>query len=393
MSKLKNIFLLLFITIAAFSLTACVNAGETFEPTVSSPAPSSTTKPDDKVRFIAAGDNLIHGSIFIQAANRSKNGTYDFDYAYSNVEDYFNDFDVKFINQETLVNDAFAPSHYPQFSTPIELGDKVIDMGFNVIGTSNNHSYDKGANGLKSSLEYWNSKKDIINVGFYTGDDNADIKYLTINNIKMAFLAYTYGTNGLSIYDETCPNIIHCDNFDVIQRQVEIAKENSDIVIVSCHWGYEDTNNINDYQRLVAEKLNIMGVDVIIGTHPHVIQSVEWQTNDVNDNKTLICYSLGNFISGQSRGNNMIGGLFQFDIIKNYEESGNSRITIESPYFVPIVTHYDSGYSNIRNYLFKDYTEEMAASHGVRSNDPKFSYDYIENIVETIIPKEFLLYR
>ena len=394
MSKLKKVFISLFIRISAFSLTACVNAGETFEPSVSSPSPSPTPtiRPADKVSFIAAGDNLIHGSIFMQAANRSKDGTYDFDYAYANTENYFDNFDVKFINQETLVNDAFPPSHYPQFSTPVELGNKVIDMGFNVIGTSNNHSYDKGADGVRSSFEYWNNK-DVVNMGFYTGDDNVDIKYLTMNNVKMAFLAYTYGTNGLSIYDETCPHIINCDDFDVIQRQVDIAKANSDIVIVSCHWGFEDTNNINDYQRLVAEKLNIMGVDVIIGTHPHVIQGVEWHTNEVNDNKTLICYSLGNFISAQSRGNNMIGGLFQFDIIKTYDENDNSTITIENPYFVPTVTHYDSGYANIRNYLLKDYTPEMAASHGVRANDSKFSYEYIENIVNTIIPKEFLLYK
>ena len=136
-----------------------------------------------------------------------------------------------------------------------------------------------------------------------------------------------------------------------------------------------------------------MGVDVIIGTHPHVIQTVEWHTNDVNDNRTLICYSLGNFISGQSKGNNMLGGLFQFDIVKNYDLEGNSTILIESPYFVPTITHYDAEYSNIRNYILADYTPEMAAKHGVKAYDSKFSYDYIENIVYTVIPEEFLLYK
>ena len=392
---MKKHFKLTFMSVlcaAALIITGCVQAPVPQVTPSPTPTPEPTPRPADTVRFVAAGDNLIHGSIFLQAARRSTDGTYDFDYAYENTENYFDDFDVKFINQETLVNDAYPPSHYPQFSTPLELGEKVIDMGFNVIGTSNNHSYDKGTAGIRSSLDFWNSK-DVVNVGFYTGDDNADIKYLTVNNIKIAFLAYTYETNGLSIYDDTCPYIIHCDEFDIIQRQVDIAKANSDIVVVSCHWGYEDTNNLNDYQRTVAEKLNIMGVDVIIGTHPHVVQTVEWHTNDVNDNKTLICYSLGNFISGQSKANNMIGGLFQFNIVKTYDLDGNSVITVENPYFVPTITHYDAGYANIRNYLLKDYTPEMAAAHGVKAYDSRFSYDYVENVVTSVIPEEFLLYK
>ncbi len=356
------------------------------------PTPVSTIRPADTVSFVAAGDNLIHGSIYLQAAKRSTDGGYDFDYAYENTRHYFPGFDVRFINQETLVNDAYEPSHYPQFSTPLDLGEKVIEMGFDVIGTSNNHSYDKGVKGIKSSLEYWNSK-DVVNVGFYTGDDDYDIKYLTTNNIKMAFLAYTYGTNGLSIYDDSSPYIINCDDFETIDRQVAIAKENSDIVIVSAHWGWEDTNMVNSYQETVAQHLNEIGVDVIIGTHPHVIQTVEWRTHPENGNKTLICYSLGNFISGQSKANNMLGGLFQFNIVKTYDENENFTISVEQPYFVPTITHYDSNYTNITNYILRDYTPEMAAKHGVKAYDNNFSYEYIESIVYSVIPQEFLLYK
>lgn len=354
--------------------------------------PLPTAQPADTVKFIAAGDNLIHGSIYLQAARRSNDGTYDFDAAYANTEDYFDNFDVKFINQETLVNSAYPPSTYPQFSSPVQLGDKVVDMGFNVIGTSNNHSYDKGIVGIASSIEYWDSK-DVTHMGFYTGNDDYDIKYLTVNNIKMAFLAYTYGTNGLSIDTSSSAYIIHPDDFDTVSRQVAKAKENSDIVIVSCHWGYEDTNEVNDYQKLVAQKLNEMGVDVIIGTHPHVIQTVEWYENAESGHRTLICYSLGNFISAQSKANNMIGGLFQFNIVKTYDLDGNAEISLEEPYFVPTITHYDTEYSNIRNYLLKDYTPELAAKHGVRAYDSRFSYDYVQNVVESVIPQEFLLYK
>lgn len=386
--KLLSIFLI-SVALIFFASAYIKNSIPTQTPEIIPPSP----RPADTVKFIAAGDNLIHGSLYLQAAQRSTTGSYDFDYAYENTKDYFKDFDVKFINQETLVNDAFDPSTYPRFSSPIQVGDKILDMGFNVIGTSNNHSYDKGVEGIASSLAYWNSKP-VVNTGFYTGDDEKDIKYLTVNNIKMAFLAYTYGTNGLSIDTSNgSPYIIHPDDFEVVERQVAKAKENSDIVIVSCHWGFEDTNDINDYQKMVADKLNIMGVDVIIGTHPHVIQPAEWHTNTENDNKTLICYSLGNFISAQSGANNMLGGLFQFNIVKNYNEDGTSNIAIDSPYFVPTITHYDYNYTNIRNYILKDYTPELAAKHGVSAYDSRFSYEYIENIAKYIIPKEFLLYK
>jgi len=389
MKKITAVSALIILTIF---MSACVSQLYAAPEPSPTPTPRPTPRPADTVGFIAAGDNLIHGSIYLQAAARSTDGGYDFDYAYANTEDYFDNFDVRFINQETLVNDAYPPSHYPQFSTPLALGEKVLEMGFNVIATANNHSYDKGAAGVRSSLEYWNSK-DVVNTGFYTGDDSVDIKYMTVNNIKMAFLAYTYGTNGLSIYDETCPYIIHPDDFETVEIQVKTAKENADVVIVSCHWGYEDTNIVNDYQKIVAEKLNIMGVDVIIGTHPHVIQTCEWHTNDVNDNKTLICYSLGNFISAQSKANNMLGGLFQFDITKEYDLDNNETVTINNAYFVPTIAHYDANYTNIRNYLLKDYTPELAAQHGVQAYDNRFSYDYIENIVYNVIPEEFLLYK
>ncbi len=381
--------MLLALIASALFITGCVPAPRSSEE-LEDPVP--VIQEPDKVRFIAAGDNLIHGVIYMQAARRAGYNGYDFDYPYENTESYFDDFDVKFINQETLVNGAFEPSTYPQFSSPTALGDKVISMGFNVIGTSNNHSYDRYAKGVNASLEYWNSK-DVVNVGFYTGDDDVDIKYLTVNNIKMAFLAYTYGTNGLSIDEANNPHIIHCDDFDIIERQVAKAKENSDILIVSCHWGYEDTNETNDYQKKVADKLCELGVDVIIGTHPHVIQTVEWHTNEVNDNRTLICYSLGNFISAQSRANNMLAGLFQFDINKIYDEEGNYEITITDPYFVPTVTHYDYEWSNVRNYLLKDYSADMASKHGVRAYDGKFSMSYMENLVRKYIPEEFLLYE
>ncbi len=370
-----------------------VTTNKTPEPTPT-PTPEPTIKPSEKISFVGVGDNLIHGSIYLQAANRANGSGYDFSYVYQHTEDYFDNFDIKFINQETLVNDAFAPSHYPQFSTPTDMGYQVIDMGFNAIGMSNNHSYDKGPDGIRSSLEFWSQFDDIAYFGFYTGDDANEIKYLDVNGIKVAFVAYTMYTNGLSIYDETCPKVVSTSDYETIERQVSIAKENADIVIASCHWGYEDTNQTIPLQNEIAQKLNEFGVDAIIGTHPHVIQTVEWIENPENGHRTIVCYSLGNFVSAQSAANNMLGGMFQFDIVKTYTDlEDNYIMSIENPKFVPTVTHYDSNYSNVRNYLLSDYTEELANKHGVRAMQSVFSIEFMENIINKYIPEEFLLYK
>lgn len=358
------------------------------------PTPEPTIKPAETIKFIGVGDNLIHGMLYMQANNRANGNGYDFDYAYENIEHYFDDFDIKFINQETLVNDAFKPSTYPQFSSPVELGEKVINMGFNAIGMSNNHSYDKGPDGIRSSLGFWEKQKDLVYFGFYTGDDENEIKYLDINGVKVAFLAYTRWTNGLSIADESCPKIVFTYDYETIERQVKIAKENADIVIASCHWGYEETNQIIDEQKETALKLNEFGVDAIIGTHPHVIQTVEWIENPETGHKTIVCYSLGNFISAQSTANTMLGGMFKFDIVKTYIDlQDNYTVAIKNPKFIPTVTHYDTNYSNVRNYLLEDYSDEMAQVHGVRAFDPVFSVEFMENVIYKYIPEEFLLYK
>lgn len=368
-----------------------VNTNKQPEP---EPTPEPTIKPAETTKFIGVGDNLIHGMLYLQAANRAGGDGYDFDYAYENIEYYFDNFDIKFINQETLVNDAFAPSTYPQFSSPVQLGEKVVDMGFNAIGMSNNHAYDKGPDGIRASLDFWSKQNNLEYFGFYTGDDQNEIKYMEINGLKIAFLAYTSYTNGLSIYDESCPKVVLTSDYDTIERQVKTAKENSDLVIVSCHWGYEETNQAIEQQYEIARKLNELGVDAIIGTHPHVIQTVEWIENAETGHKTIVCYSLGNFISAQSSANTMLGGMFQFDIVKTYTDlEDNYTVSIENPKFVPTVTHYDANYSNVRNYLLKDYTEELANSHGVRAFQPIFSIEFMENVIYKYIPEEFLLYK
>ena len=158
------------------------------------------------------------------------------------------------------------------------------------------------------------------------------------------------------------------------------------MVIVNAHWGEEYTHEPNDNQRSLAQKLASWGADVIIGTHPHVIQPVEYIVNS-DGRKTLVAYSLGNFISAQNRGPRMLGGMLNFEVVKN---NATGEIALENVKFSGVVTHYGYGYSNIRVYPLEDYTQELASKHGVLSKTSDFSLQYLYDILNDVIDKQFL---
>lgn len=341
------------------------------------------------VTFCAAGDNLIHGAIYMQAQNRAigTDKQYDFAYIYKNISSFIQGYDIRFINQETLVNNELAASTYPCFSTPGELGEAAYNAGFRVFAQSNNHIYDKGAAGISATLNYWRDMpSDVVTTGLYKDEADYDnIKTNTVNGITFSYLAYTQYTNGIPTPANAEAHIIYTEQEDVIEHQIKLAKEISDCVVVSVHWGIEDSHTVTDAQRLLAQKMSDWGADVIIGTHPHVIQTAEWLTGE-NGNKTFCAYSLGNFVSAQSRPDELIEYMLTFNVDKNAD--GTTEVNNVKIY--PCVNHYDYGYSNIRVYLLKDYTAELADSHGVRTEYSYFNLDYINQVVNEYIPQEFL---
>ena len=158
------------------------------------------------------------------------------------------------------------------------------------------------------------------------------------------------------------------------------------MVVVSAHWGNEYTHEPTEAQRTLAQKLASWGADVIIGTHPHVIQPVEYITNP-DGSKTLVAYSLGNFISAQDRGPRMLGGVLNFEIVIN---NATREASFENVRFSGVVTHYGYSYSNLRIYPLADYTEELASKHGVLDKTPDFSLQYLYDIMNKVIDKQFL---
>lgn len=339
-----------------------------------------------RVSFVAVGDNLIHDTIYEQAAARTSGDGYDFSYNYENVKNYISEPDVAILNQETIISTEHNVSSYPTFNSPAELGQKMLEIGFDVFNIATNHSLDKGEAGLISTINYWKEKNAITTGAYLNRADMEPIRTNTVNGVTVAYLGFTELTNGLSLPEDSEVVLVRARDEEVLKARIEKAKTMADFVIVNAHWGVEYTHEPNEEQKQLAQKLAAWGADVIIGTHPHVIQPLEFIDNE-DGRRTLVAYSLGNFISAQNRGPRMLGGMLNFELVKN---NVTGKTSIENVDFSGVVTHYGQGYSNIRVYALDDYTEELANAHGVISKTSSFSKEYLENILTDVIDEQFL---
>ena len=346
-----------------------------------------------EITFSACGDNLINSYLYNQAKARGKKGKYDFSYCYDKVKDFFMNTDLNWINQETLVTDTLPPSTFPRFSTPGDIARNLYDINFRVFSLANNHSYDQWEKGLTETVKFWKKMPDdVVTSGITSVKKNSykKISIKTVNDIKFAFLSYTYGTNGLSVPQSSKYRVIYLNEIDLIKKQVKLARKKADVVIVSCHWGDEDRHNVLQSQKAMAKNLTKWGADLIIGTHPHVVQTAEWVK--AGGRKAFCAYSLGNFISGQSKADNMIGAVLSLTF-RATEDMLNETKTIEivKPKLIPTVTDYRAGYSKIRVWFLKDYKKKLADTHGVRSvGGGQFNYDFIYDVLKKNIKKKFL---
>lgn len=346
----------------------------------------------ETVQFSATGDNLIHSKIYQQAAARAVgDAAYSFDYCYANLVPFYSDFDVNWINQETLCTDELAPSTYPCFSTPGDCARALYRAGFRVFSLANNHTYDKGAAGIAATLRFWASMPaDVVTTGLWRGEaDYGTIPLHTVNGVTIAYLSYTEHTNGIPRSDAMEANVIYTSQTDVIERQVRQAAELADFVVVGAHWGVEDSHTVTDAQRTLAQQLADWGADVIVGTHPHVLQNAAWLTAE-DGRQVFVAYSLGNFLSTQSKKDQLIGAILTLRLQKTTSPDGTVRLEVLDPQLHPTVTHYGAGKSNVRVYLYRDYTPELAAAHGVRASYSDFSCDYIRAAAQQYIDPAFL---
>lgn len=340
------------------------------------------------ISLVGVGDNLIHETVYLDAEN--DDGTYNFEKMYANVKEDIQAADLAFINQETVLGGTeLGLAGYPCFNSPTEIAQNLKDTGFTFANIASNHTLDRFQAGIDATRKAFDDVGIVVD-GAYSSQEQFDtIPVFETKGVKFSFLAYTYGTNGIepdnpwsiSYYDE-----------EQIRSDVARAKEISDVVIVSAHWGDEHAHQPNDFQTYYAQLFADLGVDLVIGTHTHSIEPVEWLTG-VNGNRTLIIYSLGNFIGGMLTVNNAIGGMIKLDFVQT-----DDSITIENVKWVPTFIHFEGDQNNIldvrynyQSYKLSQYTDELAAKHVLNGYEGEtVSVQQIRELSESVISSEFL---
>lgn len=230
----------------------------------------------------------------IEAAHNSTTGTYDYEDGFKFVKPILNQYDIRVANLEvTLAGKPFKG--YPQFSAPDDLAKTLVNTGFNLILTANNHSCDRGSKGVIRTLDQLDALG-VPHTGTFRSQEERDLTYPLIieeNGLKIAMLNYTYGTNGLFV---NAPLIINYIDSAVIKKDVERAIElKADYIICNMHWGSEYKFLPNKYQKRFESYCYDLGVDMVIGGHPHVVQPIVKKEIDEQDKLTV--WSLGNFVS------------------------------------------------------------------------------------------------
>ncbi len=379
---------------------------------------SEEPKPvDQRMHLLACPDNIIHASVYYDAVNvaAKKNNTtpvykpldeieYDFSEIYKNVADHIAKADLAYINVETMMGgDELGISSYPTFNTPEACGHTLIDLGFDVFNIAHNHMLDAGIKGLQGCNRFFTEKGKTV-LGYYANAAATNnITVTETNGIRIAWLTYTYGTNGLTKPASADEYIPYFDE-QLIRAQVAAAREVSDLIIVSAHWGDENADYLDRYQKQYSKLFLELDIDIVLGMHSHNIQPMRWETN-ASGGRTLMIYSLGNFISGMQDHTNMLGGMLDLEIVKSAE---TGEITLENIIFTPVVTYYtsgkrvgsylgDTGQRNYCIYPLCDFTEDLLNSHGIKELKSvyklvggEWSIECLYKTVQKYIDPEFL---
>ncbi len=367
-------------------LSETMVVGETSE-TVETLPETEPAPVEKRYSFLAAGDNIIHSAIYEDALARATEDSpkYNFLPMYDGIKDFIAAADITFINQETVMaGEEYGISGYPNFNSPQEAGDTLVDLGFDIINIANNHMLDKKEAGYVDTIEYWKSKPVLLIGGYLSQDDYDDVRVYEHEGIKIAFLSYTYGTNGMYLNSGSERIVPWIEDKDII-RQCAIAKERADLVFASIHWGVENSNTVSSEQKRVAQLFCDNGVDVIIGHHPHVVQEMGWLFSEVSGKNTLCIYSLGNMINTMYNSYNMVGGMVTFDIVQSPE----GELSIETPMFNPTMCHYSMNRDGLQMYMLEDYTDELVEAHGSQLHGA-FTLDTLKGYVTKYVAAEFL---
>ncbi len=340
---------------------------------------------EPEVTLIMVGDILLHDNV--QESGKLSDGTYNYDHMFQHVKGDVQAADIAIANQEVILGGTEIGLYgYPNFNGPFEVGDALVDAGFNVILHATNHTLDRGKKALVNCLDFWKTNhSDVAVLGIFESQDAYDneIYVYEEDGLKIAILNYTYGTNGMPLPSDM-PFAVAMLEENKVKADIQKANELADFVVVCPHWGTEYRHEQSAEQKYWAELFLENGVDLVVGTHPHYIQPVEMLTGE-NGEEMLVYYSLGNFInstgeSGRGTADRMVGGMAQVTIAKT--EDGKTYI---KEYGVePLVTQLLYGPQEITTYKLEDYTEELAVQNRIIDKDDSFSLEFCQELCREV---------
>ena len=319
--------------------------------------------------MLMVGDVLIHGVIYEESYD-SKTNTFDFKPSFEEIKPIASKYDLAFYNQETILGGIdLGLGGSMIFNSPYEVGDAMVDAGFDIVSTATNHSFDKGEQAIINSTKYWNKQKNIIMSGTKTNKNGSDVKIFEKNGIKFAYVAYTKGINK-NVLPEGKEYLVNIFNREKAKKDIDSVRNKVDFVIVSMHWGqdmgyypnskpepwenYKDGTNPKE----LANYLSTLGVDLIIGHHPHVIHPIE------KVNNTLVFYSLGNFISDQNTNddyNKVIGLMSSVEFTKQTYNGKNVYLSLKNTNNLLSYSYEDDNihkvipYTSVNEKICKEY--------------------------------------
>ena len=338
-----------------------------------------------QISIIMVGDILLHTPV--EKAALQEDGSYKFDAIFTNLKEDIQAADLAIVNQEVILGgEELGISGYPAFNAPFTVGDALVEAGFDVVCHGTNHALDKGKKGLLNCISYWKESHPEIGVlGIHDSEESQDNIYIyEQDGIKVAVLNYTYGTNGIAL-PEDMPYAVDLLTEEKVITDIKKAEELADFTIVCPHWGTEYQLVQSKAQEKWAGIFAEHGVDLVLGTHPHVIQPIAKVTDEESGHEMLVYYSLGNFVnwtseSGAGIANRMVGGMAQVTL----ERGEDGKVCITEYGVEPVVCHLEQGVNGVTVYKLADYTEELAGENQICLQDNAFSKEYCENLCDEV---------
>ena len=339
------------------------------------------------ISLLMVGDILLHTPV--EEAAKQEDGSYNFDAIFANVQEEVQAADLAIVNQEVILGgEELGISGYPAFNAPYAVGDSLVKSGFDVICHGTNHALDKGKKGLLNCINFWREQYPQAAVlGIHDSQESQDEIYIyEQDGLKVAILNFTYGTNGIALPSDM-PYAVDLLEEKKVVAAIQKAEELADFTVVCPHWGTEYQLQQSAAQEKWAKLFAEKGVDLVLGTHPHVIQPIEWVTDEETGHEMLVYYSLGNFVnwtsgSGAGIANRMVGGMARVMLMQE-----DDRVVIAEYGVTPVVCHLEKGTNGVTVYTLEDYTAELGAANQIVHQDASFSLEYCEQLCTRVWPE------